>query len=295
MIQEIVFQIAKRRISTGVSGPANYAASRSSTQEYADWREQTLEDEFLENFSPDIVKDKDILDFGCGNGALSFLMVRLGAKSCIGVDLDQRSIDIANDRARGKAISFKHASSTTRIDLADHSIDVIVCFDVMEHIMEYKSIMGEWHRVLRPGGKVLIHWQPWFHPYGHHGQDYLPIPWVHVFLNSRQRSEVSARIVDLPEFDAPSWDYDENNNRINRFREAIKQNRADREGFLNKLTMWKFEHLCEKVGLNIERQALKSFQGPFIVRKISLAMTKVPGMREFFTANVVYVLSKPNG
>jgi len=98
--------------------------------------------------------------------------------------------------------------------------------------------------------------------------------------------------MELPEFDAPWWDLDENGNRINRFKEALDSNQAEESGFLNKLTMKRFEQLCAQIGLEIEKRSLASFQGSFLAQKISQVMIGVPGLREFFTAYAVYILSK---
>ncbi len=292
MLKELAFQISRRWGSTQSAAPSSESQLRSSTESYRNWRQKVLRDEFLRFFEPDIVRGKDVLDFGCGGGDLSFLMIELGASSAVGIDLNKRDIEIATQRKQGEPVSFIQASNTYQVDLSDAAVDVIACFDVMEHIMEYEAIMGEWHRVLRPGGRVLIHWQPWFHPYGHHGQSYIPIPWVHVFLNNRQRTEVCARLVELPEFNPPWWDIDKQGNRINRFRDALESGEADKEGFLNKLTMWRFEALCDKLGFDIEQKTLSSFQGPHLVRGISSVLTRIPRVREFFTANAVYQLSK---
>ena len=291
VVQEIVFQIARRRVKGFSTTPSSPEAT-SSPASYRKWREETLESEFLQNFGPDLVKGKDVLDFGCGDGALSFVMAGLGARSCVGLDLTQRDIDFANTQVKDEPITFKCSSSTSAVDLDDQSIDVIACFDVMEHIMEYKEIMKEWARILRPGGKVLIHWQPYFHPYGHHAHAYIPIPWVHVVLNSRGFSEVCARIVELPEFDAPYWDYDESGRRINRFQIEIDSGLADKPGHLNELTMLRFERLCREIGLRIERRTLESFSGPKVVQTVSGLMKRIPGVREFFTANAIYILAR---
>jgi len=292
MLQEIVFQISKRHVDALAARHTVAAHGGASTGDYSEWRDRALEAEFTRYFSPDLIRDKDVLDFGCGSGALSFLLIRLGAKSSVGIDLYDRDIALANERIRGEPVSFRCASSTNRIDLESSSVDVVACFDVMEHIIEYESIMREWHRVLRPNGKVLISWQPWFHPYGHHAQGYLPVPWVHVLLSNRQRDEVCARVVDLPNFQAPWWDMDEHGNRINRFRDGLKADKSEKSGFLNELTMRRFEQMCKQVELAVEKRTFSSFQGPLLVRAASSLMTRIPGVREFFTANAGYILSK---
>ena len=193
-VTEIVFRVAKARACKTAPQEAARKEHRSEwNKSYRNWRFEMLQEKFSA-FDPALIRDKDVLDFGCGPGELSFYNgAKFGAKSCIGLDADDRVIMQAQQTVRDEHVRFA-VSKDDQIELADASIDVIVCFDVMEHIMSYEAIMAEWTRVLRPGGKVLIHWQPWFHPYGHHPQDYIPIPWVHAFTSRSQQMEVCARI-----------------------------------------------------------------------------------------------------
>jgi SAM-dependent methyltransferase len=42
------------------------------------------------------------------------------------------------------------------LPLRDCSVDLVVAFDVIEHIVEHERGLAEFHRVLRPGGSLLI-------------------------------------------------------------------------------------------------------------------------------------------
>jgi len=44
----------------------------------------------------------------------------------------------------------------TKLDLADNSVDRVICYHVLEHIDEDQKAMAELFRVLKPAGKVLI-------------------------------------------------------------------------------------------------------------------------------------------
>lgn len=295
MLKEIAFQISKRRAPV-LTGEATLEGSSFETvEQYGEWRHGELVTEFEKFFGPEMIAGKDVVDFGCGVGDLVFILHRLGAKSCTGIDIDAHSIDVAREKAGSEPVSFVLASNTTGIDLDDESADVITCFDVMEHIMEYESIMQEWLRVLRPDGKVLIHWQPWFHPYGHHGRNYIPIPWAHLFLDYRKRTEICARIADLPDFNAAWWDRDDSGERKNRFRVQLESGSLENDEYLNRLTMWRFERLCRSLGLKIVRRVFVSFEGPAVVRAVSGLLSRLPLLREFFTANAIYVLEKETG
>ena len=44
----------------------------------------------------------------------------------------------------------------TRLSFADASTDIILCFDVLEHVPDYRSALKEFHRVLDKGGQLVI-------------------------------------------------------------------------------------------------------------------------------------------
>ncbi len=271
--------------------PQSSHDQHSGQDNYRHWRE-SLKREYVSSFVVDLVHNAKDIDFGCGTGEMSYLLCKFGASSVVGIDLTARDVKIATSRLKDEPIEFVVSSSSDRIDLADESVDVIVCFDVMEHIMEYEAIMREWQRVLRPGGRVLIHWQPWLHdPYGHHGHVYGLLPWAHVFLTHREQVEVCANVIDCPTVSAPWWDQ-ANGKRVNRFRDSLEAGTADKSDFLNQLTTARFERLIKGVGLRIERVTYEHFSGPLLIRKVSALLTKIYLLREFFMANAVYVLTK---
>lgn len=53
--------------------------------------------EFIEDF---INKDSRVLDIGTGTGILAVTALLTGAKSAIGIDIDEKSVDVAHDNAR---------------------------------------------------------------------------------------------------------------------------------------------------------------------------------------------------
>ncbi len=293
MLEELVFQIEKHRVKKNQTNKVSDTelnishSTYSNHSDYIYWRDAELEQEYSKYFDLEFIKNKTVLDFGCGTGSLSLFLNRLGAKSIIGVDLIENDIVIARNRLTNEKIDFMLAKNSNSIELENNSIDVIACFDVMEHIIEYKSIIKEWYRVLRPGGKILISWQPYYHPYGHHEQVYLKVPWVHVFLSQSTRRRLCSRIVNLTEFDTPHWDKDEEGNKINRFNDISGDN-----NFLNKLTMRKFEIITQQTGFQIEKRNLVPLSGPRFAELASETLSKLPLICEYFTANAIYILRK---
>ena len=60
----------------------------------------------------------------------------------------------------------------TAMDLPDSSVDGVVCESVIEHVDEPNKLVREAHRVLRPGGRLLL-LAPWMYPFHSAPADYL--------------------------------------------------------------------------------------------------------------------------
>jgi len=100
-----------------------------------------------------------ILDFGCGNGDfLGALSKRVNAESkLVGIDAMERFIQEANSRYPG--ISFICRKFDGKLDFPDASFDIIVTIDVVECIGDKAALVNEFHRILKPRGKILAaHW-----------------------------------------------------------------------------------------------------------------------------------------
>ena len=100
-----------------------------------------------------------ILDFGCGMGDfLGILSRRVSAESKLsGIDAMDRFIKEASNRY--PSISFACKKFDGKLDLPDASFDIIVTIDVIECISDKAALLNEFHRVLKPGGKILsAHW-----------------------------------------------------------------------------------------------------------------------------------------
>jgi SAM-dependent methyltransferase len=255
---------------------------------YDEWREECLKSQFEDYFHWDLIKGKRVLDFGCGTGPLGALCAKNGSASVVGLDLLDKSIARARKHClrAGLDIQFVLEEKPDRISLPDNSIDVILCFDVMEHVMEYEAIIGEWARVLAPGGCVLIWWSVWWHPYGHHLQTMIPLPWVHVFMSDDSLLRVCARIYDTPQFHPRIWHFDDNGRRVpNPYRGKI------RFDDLNKLTIRRFDEVVASAGFQARRKQVHPFTGSTLsTLKELLVRSPWP---DFFCSCVVYELQKP--
>jgi len=49
-----------------------------------------------------------------------------------------------------------HATDLRHLSLASETYDVVYCISVLEHTGEYQAILEEFHRVLKPGGRLIL-------------------------------------------------------------------------------------------------------------------------------------------
>jgi SAM-dependent methyltransferase len=92
-----------------------------------------------------------LLDIGCGDGVALARMREVGWNDLHGVDLDQQAVA----RARERGIDA-HAGTVASAHYPDASFDVITMSHVIEHVLDPIDLMRECHRVLKPGGRMVV-------------------------------------------------------------------------------------------------------------------------------------------
>lgn len=98
--------------------------------------------------------DARVLDAGSGLGtALHLLGQALPDATAIGTDVDpQRHLDGRRAGVRAPVT----AADLAALPHADESFDVVLCSEVLEHVDDADDALRELHRVLRPGGRLLV-------------------------------------------------------------------------------------------------------------------------------------------
>lgn len=95
-----------------------------------------------------------VLDIGCGTGAGTNIMAKNFKKVC-GVDISFDAIKYCKKYWKKKNISFITGSGTN-IPFPADTFDIVVAFEVFEHIREWKKFLLEIKRVAKPNGKIYI-------------------------------------------------------------------------------------------------------------------------------------------
>jgi SAM-dependent methyltransferase len=103
------------------------------------------------------VSGKRVLEIGLGQGADSESLIRRGAKWS-GVDLTGESVERVRTRLTLRDLPFDDLKQGSVLDLPfkDDSFDMVFSHGVLHHVPEIKEAEKEIHRVLRPGGELVI-------------------------------------------------------------------------------------------------------------------------------------------
>lgn len=267
----------------------------SDSDSYSDWRDDAMRD-MWQRFSDADVAGKDVLDFGCGEGPLAlYLAHEKSPRSIVGIDIDQRAI------ARAEAALATQGESDAapvnfilgdadRLPIDDASVDTVLAFDCMEHVMDPPAILREWRRVLRPHGKVLIEWFPFKGPWGAHMNSLVPIPWAPVVFGERAVFEAAARIYDDPDFVPRSWDRDAQGDKLPNKWAATKTFAQQR--YLNQLDIRTFQAMVGDIGFRIVREDRFGFGHAGWKQRLGEALVGLPLLGEYLTSYILIELER---
>ena len=92
------------------------------------------------------------LDAGCGTGRHTAYLASLGHK-VIGVDTSPEMLGLAREKVPGGEF---YEADLNDVPLADDSVDVVVCAIALSHVADLAQALGEFVRVLRPNGHLVI-------------------------------------------------------------------------------------------------------------------------------------------
>ncbi|MFH1716031.1 MAG: class I SAM-dependent methyltransferase [Planctomycetota bacterium] len=107
--------------------------------------------EFLGQTNP-LKPDDNILEIGCGIGSLVFELSKQGY-DVTGIDISREAIAYGLKKYGNIPLEVQAAES---LPYEDESFDVVLSFDLFEHIAEIDRHISEVRRVLHPGGYYLF-------------------------------------------------------------------------------------------------------------------------------------------
>lgn len=100
------------------------------------------------------VEGRRVLDAGCGPGLYAEALLAAGAE-VVGFDASPAMVDLARRRVGARA-QIDLAELGSALPYADRSFDLAVCALVVHYVEDRTAAFAELHRVLRPGGALVV-------------------------------------------------------------------------------------------------------------------------------------------
>jgi cyclopropane fatty-acyl-phospholipid synthase-like methyltransferase len=121
-----------------------------------------------------IASGMTVLDVGCGRGEILNKTARMGVRA-MGIDYAETAVQFSRDLVLEQD-SFEHPigiyqASALCLPFEADSFDRVLMLDIVEHLYpeELAKALDEAYRVLRPGGRIVIHTAPnrWYDQYAY--------------------------------------------------------------------------------------------------------------------------------
>lgn len=99
------------------------------------------------------------LEVACGSGGVTCDLARRTGAECVGVDINARGIEAAMSRALSEGVrlaSFQTVDAARPLPFPEGSFHAVFCNDAINHLPGRPAVLSDWHRLLKPGGRVLF-------------------------------------------------------------------------------------------------------------------------------------------
>lgn len=113
---------------------------------------------------------RHVLEIGCGRGELACQLMTSDPPPArlIAADFAHAAVRLGRARAGGRQVSGVTwmVADVQRIGLPDASVDTVISCETIEHLPDPVQALREFHRVLRPGGRLILTTPNYFGPFG---------------------------------------------------------------------------------------------------------------------------------
>jgi SAM-dependent methyltransferase len=155
---------------------------------------------FQERLTRQMLADQTVLDFGCGYGGRTVEYAVQGhARKVIGVEPVLAHINLARRYAAARKVFNVQFELCTQaeIPLPSASIDIVLSYDVLEHVSDPRQSLREIERVLRPGGKAFLVFPVYDGALSHHLDYIVRVPGLHwIFEPSTLINAINSVLAD---------------------------------------------------------------------------------------------------
>jgi ubiquinone/menaquinone biosynthesis C-methylase UbiE len=151
---------------TAKTREARYGLGTSSATSIDDFAVEKRKRQILKYIS---LKEKTILDIGCGNGLYTIALASL-VKNSVGVDIRSKVlIEATKSKTRLDGNTEFIRASAENLPLRDSTFDVVLLVEMLEHVQSEEMTLNEANRVLKDGGYLVIYVPNKLYPFDEHG------------------------------------------------------------------------------------------------------------------------------
>jgi SAM-dependent methyltransferase len=223
-----------------------------------------------------VLEGASVIDVGCGEGGGLCALHDRGAH-CVGFDVDEPRIHAAMQMRGDRRVEFATGNLyQDPLPFGGTERDLVVLHDVFEHLDRKPEMIEKLKRLMKPAGRLLITFPPYYSAYGAHQQhlrsSVARIPFFHLlpfsvsFLVPRLRREAPEIVEEVQ--------------KLGRLRMGMR----------------KFEGIAAAGGLRIEQKEAYLISPNHIrfgLKPIPAGpVSRLPVISELFCTGVVYFLSK---
>lgn len=103
------------------------------------------------------LKDKTVVDVGCGGGILAESMALRGA-NVLGIDMGKAPLSVASlhKLESGAELEYQQITAEELADKEAGKYDVVTCMEMLEHVPDPASVIAACSKLVKPGGHVFF-------------------------------------------------------------------------------------------------------------------------------------------
>jgi 2-polyprenyl-3-methyl-5-hydroxy-6-metoxy-1,4-benzoquinol methylase len=250
---------------------------------YIRWQYESSDRLFAKYPNLDI-REKEVLEIGCGTGGRTAFLASHGAKRVVGIDVNAHEIEIANQLCaalypsiQGRAEYLVSAESAP-LDIG--RFDIVIMTDCMEHVVSPPRMLRLAYDYTRAGGRFYFSSVGWYHYMGSHLD---LIPFVNFFFSDETIINTTRWQLSRPGYVPNQWDSHPPSARWDGI-----YNLRDRPGeHLNKLTIAEMKQLLRYDPFSARKISVLGFGSRHPLLRQLDQLRHIPGIQELYHSLVV--------
>lgn len=264
---------------------------RSATFRYKYERQRDFFNRYFPTVDLMVLQGADVLDLGAFTGGrLIYWHEQYGFNASRGIDINPEFAAAGTTFASTKGVDGVAFDTGVGEDLpyADDTFDVVISYDVFEHVRSVETVMAECLRVLRPGGRLFAVFPQFYQPLEAHLGSVTKLPALHWFFAGETLAQAYNSIVS-ERGEAAYW----------YTRSKPKLEEWERLPTLNGITVKRFRNIVDKQDWRLEywgrrpiltdgRRASKPFFRA--LSHIFAIPARLPVLEELFLGRIAVVL-----